>query len=210
MLYSIQHIAEILDAKASLQNSDAIVEHLVTDSRRISFPSTSLFFALQTERRDGLFFIKEVHERGVRNFIVKTGYDAHELPDANFIFVDNTLQALQKIAAYHRSQFSYPVIGITGSNGKTIVKEWLFQLLNTDYNIVRSPRSYNSQIGVALGVWQMSAESNLGIFEAGISRPGEMEALEKIILPNIGVLTNIGEAHSENLNLRIFMLAPGK
>lgn len=198
MSYSIQHIAEILNAKASLQNGDAVVEHLVTDSRRISFPSTSLFFALQTERRDGLFFIKEVHERGVRNFIVRTGYDAHELPDANFIFVDNTLDALQQIAAQHRSQFSYSVIGITGSNGKTMVKEWLFQLLNADYNIVRSPRSYNSQIGVALGVWQMSAENTLGIFEAGISRPGEMDALEKIINPNIGVLTNIGEAHGEN------------
>ncbi|HRI22531.1 MAG TPA: bifunctional UDP-N-acetylmuramoyl-tripeptide:D-alanyl-D-alanine ligase/alanine racemase, partial [Panacibacter sp.] len=142
--------------------------------------------------------IKEVHARGVRNFIVKTGYDAHELPGANFIFVDNTLQALQLIAAYHRSQFDYPVIGITGSNGKTIVKEWLFQLLSQDYNIVRSPRSYNSQIGVALGVWQMRAESNLGIFEAGISKPGEMEALEKMIMPNIGILTNIGGAHSEN------------
>lgn len=198
MSYTIKHIAEILAAKASLQNPDAIVEHLLTDSRRVSIPSTSLFFALQTERRDGLFFIKELHARGVRNFIVKTGYDAHELPDANFIFVDNTLQALQQIATYHRSQFGYPVIGITGSNGKTIVKEWLFQLLAQDYNIVRSPRSYNSQIGVALGVWQIRAESNLGIFEAGISKPGEMEALEKMILPNIGILTNIGVAHREN------------
>ncbi len=181
-----------------MQNPDAIVEYLLTDSRRVSIPSTSLFFALQTERRDGLFFIKEVHARGVRNFIVRAGYDAHELPDANFIFVDNTLRALQQIAAYHRSQFGYPVIGITGSNGKTIVKEWLFQLLLQDYNIVRSPRSYNSQIGVALAVWQMRTENNLGIFEAGISQPGEMEALEKMIMPNIGILTNIGGAHSEN------------
>ncbi|MEP7317577.1 MAG: bifunctional UDP-N-acetylmuramoyl-tripeptide:D-alanyl-D-alanine ligase/alanine racemase [Panacibacter sp.] len=198
MSYTIQHIAEILNATASLQISDAVVEHLVTDSRRVSFPATSLFFALQTERRDGLIFIKEVHDRGLRNFIVKTGYDAHELPDANFIFVDNTLLALQQLAAFHRSQFNYPVVGITGSNGKTIVKEWLYQLLLQDYNIVRSPRSYNSQIGVPLGVWQMGAESNLGIFEAGISRPGEMEALEKIIQPTIGILTNIGEAHGEN------------
>ncbi len=198
MSYTIKHIAEVLNTKASLQNPDAAIEHLVTDSRRISIPSTSLFFALQTERRDGLFFIREVYARGVRNFVVTTGYDAHDLSDANFIFVDNTLLALQQVAAYHRLQFGYPVMGITGSNGKTIVKEWLFQLLSQDFNIVRSPRSYNSQIGVALGVWQMRAESNLGIFEAGISKPGEMEALEKIIQPNLGILTNIGGAHSEN------------
>ena len=118
--------------------------------------------------------------------------------DANFIFVDDTLIALQNLAAHHRSQFNYPVIGITGSNGKTIVKEWLYQLLSPDYNIVRSPRSYNSQIGVPLSVWQMSEEHNLAIFEAGISQPGEMEKLEKIIHPTIGVFTNIGEAHNEN------------
>jgi len=196
--YTIKHIAEILAANAALENPDASVEYLVTDSRRISIPSATLFFALQTERKDAHSFIKEVYERGVKNFIVNTAYDAHELPAANFIFVPNTLIALQQLAAYHRSQFNYPVIGITGSNGKTMVKEWLFQLLNTDYNIVRSPRSHNSQIGVPLSVWQMGAENNLAIFEAGISQPGEMDALEKIIQPTIAVLTNIGEAHSEN------------
>ena len=105
---------------------------------------------------------------------------------------------MQNLAAHHRSQFNYPVIGITGSNGKTIVKEWLYQLLSPDYNIVRSPRSYNSQIGVPLSVWQMNEEHNLAIFEAGISQPGEMDKLEKIIEPTIGIFTNIGEAHDEN------------
>ncbi|HXL57270.1 MAG TPA: Mur ligase family protein, partial [Chitinophagaceae bacterium] len=164
----------------------------------ISFPSTTIFFALQTERRDAHIFIKEVYERGVRSFIVNPNYNADGFADANFIFVENTLQALQTLAAYHRSQFHYPVIGITGSNGKTIVKEWLYQLLSPDYNIVRSPRSYNSQIGVPLSVWQMNEGHNLAIFEAGISMPDEMNALEKIIRPTIGIFTNLGEAHSEN------------
>ena len=118
-------------------------------------------------------------------------------PEANFLLVNDTLDALQQLAAYHRQQFNIPVIGITGSNGKTIVKEWLYQLLHEDYNIVRSPKSYNSQIGVPLSVWQMNEQHTLAIFEAGISQQGEMEKLEKIIRPTIGVLTNIGEAHSE-------------
>ena len=121
-------------------------------------------------------------------------------PDANFILVENTLDALQHLASYHRKQFNFPVIGITGSNGKTIVKEWLYQLLHKDYNIVRSPKSYNSQIGVPLSVWQMNEQHSLAIFEAGISQPGEMEKLEEIIQPTIGILTNIGEAHSEGFN----------
>lgn len=198
MNYTIQHIAEILSANASFSQPASAIEELVTDSRRIAFPATSLFFALQTERRDGHVFIKEVYERGVRNFVVEKEFDAENFADANFVFVDDSLQALQKIAAHHRAQFAYPVIGITGSNGKTIVKEWLYQLLSPDYKIVRSPRSYNSQIGVPLSVWQMSEENDLAIFEAGISMPGEMEVLEKIIQPSIGVFTNIGEAHNEN------------
>ena len=129
MIYTAKNIAEILRAKATLQNADAIIEHLVTDSRRISFPATSLFFALQTARRDAHHFINEVYERGIKNFVVIKRFDTSTFPDANFIFVDDTLQALQSLAAYHRSQFSYPVIGITGSNGKTIVKEWLYQVM---------------------------------------------------------------------------------
>lgn len=196
-MYTAKDIAGVLAAKTVFYKADALIEHLVTDSRRISFPATSLFFALQTARRDAHLFIQEVSERGICNFVVRTGFDTSVFTTANFIFVDDTLRALQTLTAYHRAQFSYPVIGITGSNGKTIVKEWLYQLLSPDYNIVRSPRSYNSQVGVPLSVWQMSEENNLGIFEAGISVHGEMDALEEIIHPTIGVLTNIGDAHNE-------------
>lgn len=198
MTYTIQHIAEILKARASFAQPASVIEQLATDSRRISFPSSTLFFALQTQRRDAHVFIKEVYERGVRNFVANTSFNTEKFSDANFLFVDNTLDALQTLAAHHRAQFHYPVIGITGSNGKTIVKEWLYLLLSPDYNIVRSPRSYNSQIGVPLSLWQMSEEHNLGIFEAGISQPGEMEKLEAMIQPTTGIFTNIGEAHREN------------
>jgi alanine racemase len=173
------------------------VQYLVTDSRRISFPGTSLFIALHTSLRDGHTYIREAYNRGVRHFIVQQVSVPPGLTDANFILVSNTLQALQQLAARHREQFTCPVIGITGSNGKTIVKEWLYQLLQTDYAIVRNPRSYNSQIGVPLSVWQMNATHTLGIFEAGISRPGEMQALTEVIQPVLGILTNLGEAHNE-------------
>jgi alanine racemase len=197
LIYTAKDIAAILAAEALITDATARVEYLVTDSRRISFPITSLFFALQTARRDAHQFIEEVHERGVNNFVVRKGFDTSAFTNANFIFVDDTLKSLQSLVAHHRRQFNYPVIGITGSNGKTIVKEWLYQLLSPDYHIVRSPRSYNSQVGVPLSVWQMSEENNLGIFEAGISMPGEMDALQKIIDPAIGVLTNIGDAHND-------------
>lgn len=198
MPYSVRNIADILQADVLLTNPDAVIEHLVTDSRRLVFPATSLFFAIQSRQRDGHNYVAEVYERGIRNFIVHKDFKTDGFKEANFIFADNSLSALQQIAAYHRKQFNYPVIGITGSNGKTIVKEWLNQLLSADYNIVRSPRSYNSQIGVPLSVWQMQANHDLAIFEAGISMPDEMEKLQPIIQPTIGVLTNIGEAHSEN------------
>ncbi len=178
-----------------IKQPDNIIKYLATDSRKVTFPSTSLFFALHTSHKNGHNYIKELYEAGVRNFVVDE--TINNLNDANILYVDDTLKALQNLAAHHRSKFHYPVIGITGSNGKTIVKEWLYQLLCADYNIVRSPRSYNSQIGVPLSVWQMSNENTLAIFEAGISMPGEMNMLEKIIRPTIGILTNIGEAHSE-------------
>lgn len=197
MPYTIQHIANTLQADATLAQPSAVVEQLLTDSRRMVFPATSLFFALHTKRRNGHDFVQEVYGRGVRNFVVEKAFDASAMTDANFVFVPNTLVALQQLTANHRAQFTYPVIGITGSNGKTIVKEWLYQLLQHEHNIVRSPRSYNSQTGVPLSVWEMRGENTLGIFEAGISEPGEMEALEQIIRPTIGVLTNIGEAHNE-------------
>src|SRR6478609_7419543 len=196
-MYTVKHIADILNAETILINAEANIEQLLTDSRRLIFPETTLFFAIVTPRRDAHNFIAELYERGVQNFVVQKDFDATAFSNANFIFADDTLAALQLLAAYHRKQFDYPVIAITGSNGKTIVKEWLYQLLSPEYNIVRSPRSYNSQIGVPLSVWQMSSQHNLAIFEAGISQPNEMNKLERIIQPNIGILTNIGEAHQE-------------
>lgn len=177
----------------------AEIEQLLTDSRRLSVPETTLFFALETRSNDAHAFVSDLYEEGVRNFVVtKMLPEWSSLNDANFLRVKSCLLALQKVASWHRSQFEIPVIGITGSNGKTIVKEWLYQLLEKDYNITRSPRSYNSQIGVPLSVWQLDEKSELGIFEAGISMPDEMECLEPVIRPTIGVLTKIGEAHQEN------------
>ncbi len=196
MSYSISHIAYIISAESTIV-SDTNIEHLLTDSRRTYSPASSLFFATKGIRRDGHQFIPDLYKRGVRNFIISHPISTVDFPQANFLIVKDTIAALQELAIYHRSQFNIPVIGITGSNGKTIVKEWLYQLLQPDYHIVRSPKSYNSQIGVPLSVWQMNKQHTLAIFEAGISQPGEMENLQKIIQPTIGVLTNIGEAHNE-------------
>ncbi len=193
--YSIVEIAEILDAKLQNQYTETSIEYLLIDSRKIIFPASSLFFAITTSHRDGHHFIAEAYERGVRNFVVQMNVE--QLPGANYFKVADTVKALQQLAAYHRLRFHYPVIGITGSNGKTIVKEWLNQLLSPDKKIIRSPRSYNSQVGVPLSVWQMDASYELGIFEAGISESGEMSALEQIIKPTLGLFTNIGEAHQE-------------
>ncbi len=202
-MYTIENIAKITKGKWLQQSTETNIEHLLLDSRKILFPATSLFFALKGPRRDGQDFIQEVYDKGVRCFII---YDEKKIAlptDANIILVKDSLQALQNLAAHHRKEFSYPVIGITGSNGKTIVKEWLNQLLEEKYTIVRSPKSYNSQIGVPLSVWQMNESADLGIFEAGISQSGEMDKLEKIIQPTIGIFTNIGEAHNEGfLNQR--------
>jgi Alr-MurF fusion protein len=200
LTYTIQNIAGIIGGRAVLNNSSSITEHLLLDSRKVYSPGTSLFIAIKGVRRDGHLFIKDLYGKGVRNFIISEAITIADFKDANFITVDDTLTALQQIAVHHRLQFSLPVIGITGSNGKTIVKEWLYQLLHAEFNIVRSPKSYNSQIGVPLSVWQMNERHTLGIFEAGISQPREMEKLQPIILPTIGVLTNIGEAHSEGFS----------
>lgn len=193
----IKKIAELVSGKFLQFNTDAVIDFLLLDSRKIYAASASLFFALKGVRRDGHQYIHELYKKGVRNFVVSAQMDPSAYPGANFIHVKNTLAALQQLAAAHRARFIIPVIGITGSNGKTIVKEWLYQLLHEDYSIVRSPKSYNSQIGVPLSVWQMNAGHTLGIFEAGISEPGEMKRLERIIQPTIGILTNIGKAHSE-------------
>jgi alanine racemase len=158
------------------------------------------FFALASSQSDGHQFVEDAYQKGVRGFIVARNIEVANLPEASIILVDDSLAALQKLAAYHRQQFSIPIIGITGSNGKTIVKEWLYQLLNEDYNIVRSPKSYNSQIGVPLSIWQINQQHTLAVIEAGISQPGEMQHLNNIIKPNVGVLTNIGEAHDSGFS----------
>ena len=196
MKYTIQKIAEIIGCKPLRPILDQEVEHLLLDSRQIIFPANTLFFALKGERHNAHIFLKNVYEAGVRNFVVSEDISIQQYPEANFLLVENTLRALQQVAGDHRRQFQIPIIGITGSNGKTIIKEWLFQLLREDYHIVRSPRSYNSQVGVPLSVWQIQQEHNLGIFEAGISRMGEMEHLSPILQCDIGLFTNIGEAHS--------------
>src|ERR1051325_6201267 len=197
MIYTVEKICSVVNIEPSQLNHDDEIEQLLLDSRKINSPATSLFFALKGPRRDGHIFIAEAYDKGVRNFVVSEKIDETAYPDANFILVDDTLIALRQLATYHRKQFQIPVIGITGSNGKTIVKEWLYQLLYRDYSIIRSPKSYNFQIGVPLSVWQMNSHHTMALFEAGISQPGEMEKLEAIIQPSIGILTNIGEAHSE-------------
>ncbi len=173
--------------------------YLSMDSRKIISPADTIFFAIKTPHRDGNDFIEALYQRGVRNFVTgNKEISIKKISLANIILVQDSVTALQDLAAFHRSLFKQlPVIGITGSNGKTVVKEWLNQLLEPDYAIVRSPNSYNSQIGVPVSVLNINASHNLAIFEAGISRPGEMQHLEKIIKPTIGVLTNIGQAHDE-------------
>ena len=175
------------------------IQELLLDSRKLIHPAETVFFALSGLKLDGHNYIEELYKKGVRNFVVSKALDFTEekYPESNFVLVKDCTVALQKLTAAHRSKFNLPVIAVTGSNGKTVVKEWLYQLLHEDYNIIRNPKSYNSQIGVPLSVWPINAEHNLGIFEAGISESGEMDKLEKIIKPDIGVFTNIGEAHSE-------------
>ncbi|HET7003198.1 MAG TPA: bifunctional UDP-N-acetylmuramoyl-tripeptide:D-alanyl-D-alanine ligase/alanine racemase [Puia sp.] len=193
----MRHIASVVSGSFLQFHQDDLIEQLLTDSRRLVFPDTTLFFALYGSRREGHAFIADLYLRGVRNFVVYQTMKLEDYPEANFILVKNSLQALQSLAVFHRRQFDLPVIGITGSNGKTIVKEWLNQLLEDRYRIVRSPRSYNSQIGVPLSVWQINETNDLALIEAGISQAGEMKVLEEIIKPAIGVFTNIGEAHDQ-------------
>ena len=177
----------------------AVISWLLTDSRSLCFPAETLFFALISTRNDGHNYIRDLYNRGVRNFVVSRLPDRMEdYTESNFLLVQDTLAALQKLASLHRKNFNIPVIGITGSNGKTIIKEWLYQLLDPDYVVTRSPRSYNSQIGVPLSVWLLNNQTQLGIFEAGISRKDEMRHLWRIIRPTIGVLSNIGMSHQEN------------
>ena len=209
MKYSIEKVATLIGARRYGQ-SEGQISWLLTDSRSLCFPEETLFFALRTQRNDGHRYIDDLYRRGVRQYVVEKVPEHHEslYPDANFLRVPNTLAALQRLAERHRDEFlsgvnggaerKVPIVGITGSNGKTMVKEWLYQLLLPSQKIVRSPRSYNSQIGVPLSVWLLNEQTEVGIFEAGISQPGEMSALRDIIQPTIGVLTSLGAAHQEN------------
>ena len=195
-------IATIIKCSSlSVRRPDDAIRHLLTDSRTLAEADGTLFFAIPTKRNSGSRYIDGLYQRGVRNFVVPANFAA-DYHDANLWRVDDVLLALQRIAADHRSQFSIPVVGITGSNGKTIVKDWLVQLLSTEHCIVSSPKSYNSQIGVPLSVWQMSSEYDMAVFEAGISEAGEMTRLQNIIQPTIGIFTNVGHAHDENFLTR--------
>jgi alanine racemase len=193
--FSPQHIATILNAGFH-GTDESIIDNISIDSRSLQNDEGTLFFALSGPNNDAHRYIPELVEKGVRNFVV-TEIPAAQGKNVNFYHVANTLEALQQLAGWHRSRFNFPMIGITGSNGKTIVKEWLNFLLGPDYSIIRSPKSYNSQVGVPLSVLGINEMHNLGIFEAGISTTGEMEKLEPIIKPTIGILTNIGTAHDE-------------
>ena len=204
MKYSIEKVTTLIGARR-IGEADAQIGWLLTDSRSLCFPEETLFFALRSARNDGHRYIGDLYRRGVRNFVVESkglhetqpqGLDG--MADANFLVVPSPLAALQRLAERHRDEFDVPIVGITGSNGKTMVKEWLYQLLLPSQKIVRSPRSYNSQIGVPLSVWLLNEQTEVGIFEAGISQPGEMFALRDIIQPTIGVFTSLGAAHQEN------------
>lgn len=199
MNYDIEAVTTLIGAHR-YGDADGSIGFILTDSRSLCFPEETLFFALKSERNDGHNYIPELYRRGVRNFVVTLVPEDYNniYADANFLKVPDTLEALQRLAERHRDEFDIPIVGITGSNGKTMVKEWLYQLLSSAKSVTRSPRSYNSQIGVPLSVWLLDNYSQVGVFEAGISKPGEMLALRDIIQPTIAVLTNLGNAHQEN------------
>ncbi len=216
MIYTIEKITTLMGARR-IGHADAKIGWLLTDSRSLCFPEETLFFALRSQRNDGHKYIDDLYRRGVRNFVVSMSPESgdnrglnkapsYPLPpnsggmyaDANFLVVPSPLEALQRLAERHRDEFDIPIVGITGSNGKTMVKEWLYQILAPQMVVTRSPRSYNSQIGVPLSVWLLNEQTQVGVFEAGISEPGEMQSLHDIIQPTIGVLTSLGTAHQKN------------
>lgn len=200
MNYSISKIADVLKLPQPMLPAMTI-NTLLTDSRSLTYPEESLFFALRTRNNDGHRYLQGLYNKGVRNFVVEyIPASMQSIEDANFLLVPNVTKALQTIARCHRKMFTAPVIGVTGSRGKTTVKEWLYQLLQDDYNIVRSPRSYNSQIGVPLSIWEMDKDTQLAIFEAGISQINEMTTLQSMIRPNLGLITNIGDEHHEGFS----------
>ncbi len=193
-------LAQLVDGKKIQFVEERPVTALLLDSRKKITDKDAVFFAIKGERNDGHDHISELYLNGVRQFVVEDATRLNTLPEANIIQVNSAIKALQLLATFHRKQFAVPIIGITGSNGKTIVKEWLFQLLSPEYFIAKNPGSYNSQIGVPLSVWQLQAHHQLGIFEAGISQPSEMENLATLIQPTIGLFTNLGTAHDEGFS----------
>ncbi|MDR0385851.1 MAG: bifunctional UDP-N-acetylmuramoyl-tripeptide:D-alanyl-D-alanine ligase/alanine racemase [Prevotellaceae bacterium] len=197
MQYRLSEISSILGC--AYQGNDVIINHIFVDSRnRIDRLETALFIAIKGERHDGHEYIGELYEKGIRNFVVNSNFPTEGLDGVNIIAVENTLNAIQDIAANYRDTFLFPVLGITGSNGKTCVKEWIYQIFQNTGTVARSPKSYNSQTGTPLSVLMADSASTMGIFEAGISLPGEMDRLEKILHPDTGIFTNIGDAHQEN------------
>lgn len=205
--YNFEEIASICKGKWINKNcSIPAPDYLSLDSRKITYPESTVFFAVKNKHQNANLFIENLYKRGVKNFVTDDeNLNASQFALANILLVNNSIDALQKLAIHHRDQFiktELKVIGITGSNGKTIVKEWLNQLLENEFSIARSPKSFNSQIGVPLSVLNINSKNNLGIFEAGISLPGEMKKLEKIIKPTIGIFTNIGNAHDEGFKNR--------
>ncbi len=201
MSLTIHRISQIVKGKFLAKTSEDLpVDFLLFDSRQLKFPHRSLFFAFKGVRQDGHDFIPSLYSAGVRSFMVSKKISTDLLSEANIIWVEDVVHALQDIVIEHRANFDLPVIGITGSNGKTIIKEWLTQLLSPKLNIIKTPKSYNSQIGVPFSVWQLNTDCDLSIFEAGISQSGEMQRLEPIIRPTIGIFTNIGSAHAEGFS----------
>lgn len=201
MAYTLEQLAAFTSGKILHQMpQSAPVEHLLIDSRKVVYPESSVFFAIKGERNDGHAYLPELYESGVRYFVVEHPTMGLIPADANVLLVSNALEALQKIAGCHRAQFALPVLGITGSNGKTIVKEWLAHLLKDALDIVKSPKSYNSQVGVPVSLWQIHERHDLGIFEAGISKKGEMQSLARMINPEMGILTYLGSAHNEGFH----------
>lgn len=201
MEYSIPQIIEVLQAEIVQQNGPLAIQEIAIDSRKIIFPNESIFFAIVGKYKNGHDFIAQAYEAGVRTFVLSDKSSSLKLGnDCTILQVENTMQALHALVRYHRNKFAYPVIGITGSNGKTIVKEWLSQLISTDKSVIKSPQSYNSQVGVPLSVWQMQEHHQWAIFEAGISEMNEMHFLQKMIQPKYGIFTNLGAAHSENFS----------
>lgn len=196
--YTIENIDSIINGTMLLKsNGNDKIAHLLFDTRKIIFAETSLFFALKSNKNNGHKYLKDAYDAGIRNFIISESIDVSNFENANIILVENTQIALQKLSTHHRNLFHIPIVGITGSNGKTIVKEWLYQLLNHQLNICKNPKSYNSQVGVPLSVWQLNNQHQLGIFEAGISETNEMQVLAQIIHPSIGLFNYLGHAHSE-------------